>query len=159
MEPKNKKERRKFFLRALALFITGILIVMVPFYFTIRLPQKENKITSNELLVLQEQMNFQKDFFAVRMDSVKRLLDSYNSQKVDIDKLNADIGFLLSEMEQSIATDTTWRAGMYNNIVQTYISLKKSKNSHLKLSTDLSKCKGDLKKAKKPRQTDSLDPL
>ena len=166
MEPQNKKVRRNVFLKFFALFITGILLVTIPFYFTISLPDRENKDTAEELQTLQEQVNFQRDYFAVRMDSVKGLLDSYDSKSVDIDMLNADIGFLLSEMEKSFAADTSWRHGMYKNVVQSYLSIKKTKNTLKDANEDLSDCQDTLKKAKDnlksskgSRPSDSLDPI
>ncbi|MCK5279919.1 MAG: hypothetical protein KAK04_15295 [Cyclobacteriaceae bacterium] len=157
MEPQNKNKRRKVFLRFLALFIIGILLVTIPLYFTIRLPQQENKLTSEELHTLQEQVIFQRDYFAARMDSVKNLLDSYDSKDVDIDMLNADIGFLLSEMEKSFAEDTSWRKYMYENIVQSYLGIKKTKNSLIDVNEELSNCENNLKtaqsKPQKPKTT------
>ncbi|MCK4746833.1 MAG: hypothetical protein KAT15_07360 [Bacteroidales bacterium] len=157
MEPQNKKERSRLILRFLVLFIIAVLLVTIPFYFTIRLPAKENRRASEELLRLQKQLDFQRDYFAVRMDSVKHLLDTYKSEDVDVDKLNADIGFLLSKMEQSFAADTSWRFDMYENIIQTYLSIKKTQNSLMKVSSDLAKCRSRRTSAPK-RPTDSLDP-
>ncbi|TLX71648.1 hypothetical protein E9993_19980 [Labilibacter sediminis] len=166
MKPENTKDRKSLFIRFIVFFILAILIVIVPVFVTLRLPAQENEQTSGELKALQDERDFQRDFFAVRMDSVKGLVDSYNSDDVDIDKLNADIGFLLSEMEKSIASDTTWRASMNKNIVATYLSLKKMQNKILEVheeldevTSDLAKCKKDLKSSKKPKNTDSLDPL
>jgi hypothetical protein len=152
MEPQNRKERRIVFQRFLALFIVGILLVTIPFYFTIRLPDRENKHTSAELQDLQEQVNFQRDYFAVRLDSVKQLLDSYDSKNEDIDMLNADIGFILSEMEKSIAADSTWRYGMNENIIQSLLSIKKTKSSLLEIEEKLSECE-----ATKSQPVNSLD--
>ena len=152
MKAQNIHERRKVLLRFLALFVIGILLVTIPFYFTIRLPQKENKLTSEELQILQEQVIFQRDYFAVHMDSVKNLLDSYDTKEMDIDKLNADIGILLSEMEHSFAEDTSWRKSMYENIVLTYLEIKKSKNLIIDVNEELSNCENNLKTAKNASQ-------
>ena len=152
MEPQNKNERRSVFQRFLALFIAGILLVTIPFYFTIRLPDRENKLTSEELQILQEQVNFQRDYFAVRIDSVSHLLEGYESKNTDIDMLNADIGFILSEMGKSISANTSWRYAMNENIIQAFLGLKKATN-------ELSECRNNLKTAKASRPANSLDPL
>jgi len=164
MEPENKKELKAHFNKFLALFIVSVLILLIPFYFTIRLPAMENNMQAGELKNIQEKVEFQRDFFTVRMDSVMQLMELYSSKSVDIDKLNADIGFLLSEMENAIVEDTTWWAGMNHNIVDTYLSLKKTNNTLLEtrqnlkeVYKELKQCKKDLKNAK--GGGDSLDPL
>ena len=157
MEAQNTKERKKVTFRFSVLFIACILLVAIPLYFTIGLPGKESKQTSEELQILQEKSDFQKDFFAVRMDSVKHLMDSYDSDGVDRDKLNADIGFLLSEMANSIAGDTSWRFNMYENIIDSYLSIKSSKNELMKVTAELAKCKSS-KRPGPNKPIDSLDP-
>jgi len=158
MEPQNKPERNKSIRRFSALFIGGILLVAIPLYLTMRLPGRENRLTSEELQNLQAQLDFQRDYFALRMDSVKHLLDSYDTDGIDIDKLNADIGFLLSEMENSIAEDTSWRFNMYENIIDTYLSVKKTHNSLKEVSAELAKCRSGLRSSRARRPSDSLDP-
>ena len=183
MEPLNKKTRTGMFFKFLALFIIGILIVLVPFYFLIRLPQKQETITTNEYNTLDKQLKFQKDVFSIQMDSARSMLERFNKPGIDIDKLNADLGFLLSTMEKSIESDTSWANHMYRNILSTYLDLKKSRNSTIssggeveklreqladaqaeldKCNRDLDKCGKDLKEAqasgggsKKPK--DSLE--
>ncbi len=157
MEPQNNKERKIVIRRFIAMFAAGVLLVTIPLYFTIRLPERENKQASEDLQNLQEQVNFQKDYFAVRVDSVKHLLDSYDSKNVDIDKLNADIGFILSEMENSIAADTSWVFAMNKTIIQTLLDLKKTRNSLLETSKELSQCRSSLNRSQRSRPSNTLD--
>jgi phosphoenolpyruvate carboxylase len=158
MDPLNKRERTETFLKFLGVFILGIIIVLIPFYFIIRLPERENKLMNEKFRNLEEQLKFQKKYFAVRMDSVKNMLDDFDSQGIDIDKLNADIGFVLSDMEKSIVADTSWKAGLYKNIIQTYLDLQKAKNSILETRDDLKECQKNLKNARgRQKPKDSLD--
>jgi cytochrome c oxidase assembly protein Cox11 len=141
MEPKNKQERRKLYLRFLVVFIIAILIATVPIYLTMQILRQENKLTAQELQLLQDKIDFQRNF-AVQIDSVNLMFDGYYSQSVDIDKLNADIGNLLSDMENAITEDTSWQSWMNITIIQTYLSLKKSNTSFIELQHELAKCKG-----------------
>ena len=143
MEPLNKNERNTGTLRFLALFIAGILIVMIPFYFLVRLPEKEQQVNSDQLTSLQDQLNFQKEF-TVRMDSARHMMDRYTMPEVDIDKLNADIGLILSEMDKSIGTEVNSSTGMYKSVINVLIELKKARQANLKCSADLSKAQKDL---------------
>jgi hypothetical protein len=140
METKNKKERRKAFRGFLILYIIGIILVAIPLYFTFSLPGRENKHASKELQKMQEQENFQKNFIATRMDSLQDLFERYDMKEVDIHKFNADVGYILSEMDRSIGSDTSWRYYMYENIINTYLSLKKEKNELIEVKDKLSEC-------------------
>lgn len=141
MEPKNKQERKRLTLRFLIFFIVAILIAIVPIYLTMQILHKENKITANELQELQDKIDFQKDF-ALQIDSAYNMFEGYYSQSVDIDKLNADIGILLSDMENSVPADTSWQSWMNITIIQTYLSLKKSHTSYIEIQHELAECKG-----------------
>lgn len=141
MEPKNKQERKKLTLRFLVFFIVAILIAIVPIYLTLQIQGQEHKITANELQQLQDKIDLQKEF-ALQIDSVYNMFEGYYSQSVDIDKLNADIGILLSDMQNSIPADTSWQSWMNNTIINTYLSLKKSHTSYMELQHELAECKG-----------------
>jgi hypothetical protein len=141
MEPKNKQERKKLTLRFLVFFIVAILIAIVPIYLTLQILRQENKIIVKELQLLQDKIDFQKDF-AVQIDSVYHMFEGYYSQSDDIDKLNADIGNLLSDMQNSIPADTSWQSWMNNTIINTYLSLKKSHTSYTELQQELAECIG-----------------
>jgi hypothetical protein len=148
MEPLNKKERTSFIIKFSASFIIGILIVLIPFYFILRLPVYENAIMTKDFRNMQIQMKYQKDVFAIQIDSVKSMVNKYDLPNQDIDKLNADLGILLSEMEKPFVNDTTWSGRMYKNIVKSFIDLKKAKNDKIKSENELKDCKLDLEKAK-----------
>lgn len=162
MKPLNKKDRTNAFLKFLAIFILGILIVLIPFYFLIRLPDKVEEVKTIELTGFEEQIDFQRDYFAVQMDSVRTLLNMFKNPGIDLDRLSANIGILLAEMEAKIAKDDTWRGKMNKNIIDTYSDLKLAKASGVDVSDDLSdleeeidelkeklqECKDDLAEAK-----------
>ncbi len=147
MEPLNKKERSGTFIKFLILFIFGILIVLIPFYFLIRLPEKQQTIITKDYNSLEGQLKFQKETFSVQMDSARSMLDRYSKPGIDVDKLNADLGFLLSNMEKSIASDTSWTNHMYMNIINSYLELKKSRNSSLSSTDEVQKLKDQLAEA------------
>lgn len=162
MEPLNKNERTQGTGKFLILFIAGILIVLIPFYFLIRLPEKEQQVNSDQLNSLQGQLNFQKEF-TVRMDSTMVLMNKYSMPDVDIDKLNADIGLILSEMDKSIGTEVNSSTGMYKSVIKVLVELKKARQANLKYSADLvkalkelSECQKELEKAKE-KPSDSLE--
>jgi len=157
MEPLNKNERSKVTLRFLVLFIAGILIIMIPFYFVIRLPEKEQLVNSDQLNSLQGQLDFQKQF-TVRIDSAMRMMDKYARPDVDIDKLNADIGLILSDMDKSIGTEGTSNNAMYKSIMNVLIELKKARSANLKCTADLDKAQKDLLECQKELEKSKSKP-
>jgi len=148
MEPLNKNERNKGTMRFLALFIAGILIVMIPFYFLIRLPEQEQQVNSDQLNNMKGQLSYQQEF-TLKMDSVVHMMDKYVMPDVDVDKLNADIGMILSEMEQSIGTQDNNSNGLYKSSIKVLMELKKARNANIKNSADLVKAQKDLDEAQK----------
>lgn len=160
MKPLNKKERTTAFFKFLALFLVGILIVLIPFYFIIRLPYMEQGIKSDDIQKLEALFKVQKEYYAVQIDKLKNLFVKYDADGEDIDKLNADIGSILSEMDNTIGPDTAWRATMFKNVLNTYKDLKKTKNELGKCKFNLADCGSDLKEAKEAgkKPTNSLDP-
>ncbi|MFO7617572.1 MAG: type VI secretion system TssO [Bacteroidales bacterium] len=162
MEPLNKKERTSGTLKFLALFIAGILIVMIPFFFLVRLPEKTQQVSSDELNSLQGQLAFQREF-AVLMDSAIRMMERYDQAGVDTDILNASVGNLLNDINLKAASVGKEDARLYNSAFNALTELKKVKTTNLKNKADLAKalkeleeCQADLKKATS-KPSDSLD--
>ena len=148
MKPLNKKDRTNAFLKFLAIFILGILIVLIPFYFLIRLPEKVEEVKTEELTGFEHQIEFQRDYFAVQMDSVRTLLDMFKNPDIDFDRLSASIGILLAEMETKIAKDESWRGQMNKNIIETYSDLKLARASGIGVSDDISDLEDEIDKLK-----------
>lgn len=148
MEPLNKKERTNFIIKFSASFIAGILIILIPFYFILRLPVYENAILTKDVQSMQKLMMNQKNVFTVQIDSVKRMVNRYDLVNQDIDKLNAEMGSYLNKMEEPYTSDTSWSGKMYKNIIQLFFDLKKAKNDKNKIEKDLKDCSKELEKAK-----------
>jgi hypothetical protein len=148
MEPLNKKERTNLIIKFSAAFILGILIILIPFYFMLRLPVYENDILNKDFRNMQEQMKYQKEVFSSQVDSVKRMVIRYDIASQDIDKLNAEMATYLNLMEEPFNKDTVWTARMYRNIVQLFLDLKKAKTDKIRSEAEMKDCKKDLEKAK-----------
>jgi hypothetical protein len=150
MEPLNKKERSLFILKFTAAFAGGIIILLIPFYFILRMPSDENSIRAEDFNSIQKQIKFQEDVFAAKIDTARIIVQKYDLPGQDIDKLNADLGLLLSEMENTYQDKDTpaWIKKMYDDIVKSFIDLKKAKNDKIRSDNDLKECKQDLEKAK-----------
>lgn len=148
MEPLNRKDRNGFIVKFSAAFLAGILIVLIPFYFIFRMPVYENTLMTKDFKDMQLLMKYQKDVFAVQIDSIADMMGKYNIPGQEIDKLNADLGGLLSRTERPFVNDTSWSGRMYKTIVNTYIELKKTKNDKLNSDKYLQESQEELEKTK-----------
>ena len=148
MEPLNKKERTGFIFKFSAVFIIGILIVLIPFYFTLRLPEYENAIMTKDCMEMKKHLDNERTVFAIQIDSLKRMLNKYDLPNQDIEILNAQLATVLNKMQEPYINDTSWSGRMYKNIVTSFIELKKAKNDKIKSENELKNCKQELDKAK-----------
>ena len=148
MEPLNKKERTGFIIKFSASFIVGILIILIPFYFILRLPVYENEMLTKDVRNMQKIMEYQKSVFTVQIDSVKRMVNRYELANQDIDKLNEEMGSYLTKMEEPFINDTSWSGKMHKNIIRLFTDLKKAKADKIKSENELKDCKQNLEKAK-----------
>lgn len=144
MDPLNKKERNKKLFQFLAIFIAGILITLIPFYFIVRLPAKEKAVKNEEFSSLEGQLKFQKDYFSVMIDSATRLIARFDQPGIDIDKLNPAIGDVLNDMEKSIGTSDSWSTTMYKQIIDLLGQMKKARNDQIKSKLDMARANSDL---------------
>ncbi len=158
MEPLNKKERTGFIFKFSASFAIGILVIMIPFYFLIQLPKYEHSNLSKDFLEVQKQMLYQKDTFAVQIDSVKRMIGKFDLPNPQVGVIDGDIEHYISSVQLHFVNDTSWSGRMYRNIIKSYIDLKDAKIGKIKCDKELNDCKTDLQKAEKAASK-PVDPM
>ena len=158
MEPLNKKERTGFIAKFSASFVVGILIVLIPFYFLIQMPKYEHSSLSKDLTELQQKMIYQRDTFAVQIDSVRRMINKIDLPNAQVGVIDGDIGHYISTVQLHFVNDTSWSGRMYKNIVKAYIDLKDAKTGKIKSDKDLNDCKIELDKAQKAANK-PVDPM
>ena len=184
MKPLNQKERSRTYVIFAVLFLIGIGLVSIPFFSLYKLMEKNNKLviqerqeTEKEIDQIQANEKFLQEYFVLKMDDIKELINKLESADEDTDVLNAQIGTLVSEVKRKAVTDSTgWRSHMYNSILDTYLDLKEARNKKMDATTnseeqidekdqqikdlkssirdckeDLRDCEEDLEEARKPK--------
>ena len=158
MKPLNKKERTGFILKFSASFVAGILILLIPFYFILRMPGYENAMVTKDCNDMQKLLEIQKNVFAVQIDSVLRMVSRYDIE--DNEVLNGKLGILIGEMGKPYGGDTTWSGKMHSNIIKLIIDLKRAKTDKNSIEKELKETKEELQKAKddaaKTKEKDSM---
>jgi hypothetical protein len=148
MEPLNKKERAGFIFKFAAVFILGILVVLIPFYFIFRMPAYENSLMTKELRDMRDLMKKQKEVYAVAIDSVMTAFDRYDLAGQDVNVLDEKLARLIVNLEEPFRTDTSWSGRMYKNVARSFIDLKKAMDAKIKSDSDLKECQQDMEKLK-----------
>ena len=119
MEVLNKKERQKAFIAFLIAFILVFVVMLIAASFNFYMPFAENKMLKQENEMMKKEYDYQTNF-AVKIDSVRMVVDSINSPKVDNDFQQRLANVMVANIYQKIPKDTTENKRLYNNIILAY---------------------------------------
>lgn len=138
MEVLNKQERQKAFIAFLIAFSLTFSVMLLAVSFNFYMPNAENKMLKAENEMMKREYNYQTNF-SVKIDSVRMIVDSINSPKVDNDFQQRLANVMVADIYQKIPKDSTDNKKLYGNIILAYkniIDYKKqirslTHNSHL----------------------------
>jgi len=133
MKPQNTKQRNIAFIKFIFLFIitTGLIVIAV--FFGYRTPHKENAYLLEKIKTMENQIAEERRFVS-QIENIKSLIDSLDMPNVNADYLQQLIGSYLADIQNSVSqSDTTFRKKMYSNIIQSYLELKTTKHSLIKM--------------------------
>jgi hypothetical protein len=160
MEPLNKKERTSFIFKFTAFFILGILVVLIPFYFIFRMPSYENSLLTKDLKEMQGLMKKQKDVYAVAIDSITATFARYDlANDLNRGQLSLLLDKQIFSLQEPFRNDTSWSGRMYNNIANSFLDLKKTKNDKIQSDNALQLSQQDLIKTKEDAKAKAEQPV
>ncbi len=119
MEVLNKQERQKAFLAFLIVFILTVTVILIAASFNFYMPKAENKVLKSDNEKLKKEMEYQTNF-AVKIDSVRTVIDSINAPKQDNDFQQRLANVILADIYQKLPKDSINNKKMYNNIILAY---------------------------------------
>jgi len=119
MEVLNKNERKKAFIAFLVAFIITFSVMLIAVSFNLYMPLAENKILKAENEMMKREYDYQTNF-SIKIDSVRMIIDSINSPKVDNDFQQRLANVMVANIYQKIPKDTTDNKKLYNNIILAY---------------------------------------
>jgi len=126
MEVLNKKERTSSFLLFLLMFAITVGILFTAFFYSYKLPWKENDVLRKDNEKLQYEFRYQKDFIGALEDLDKQIdsLDTVNEGWFFVEQsIIKDLIDLRSEIPKDSLDDRS----MYENLVLTYNKLVDAK--------------------------------
>jgi hypothetical protein len=117
MDALNKKERNSAILKFALWFLISIVIVCVPVLLTKSLKgaQLNQREKENERLI--NEINFEKDYFAIEIQKIMDLMKRKQEENLDPDTFNAGLFTIVSEIKTRTDTIPSWRGEMYKNVV------------------------------------------
>jgi hypothetical protein len=164
MKPVNKKQRRKAITTFAILFGVSVILLALVFYFTLSLPQSENLQLRKQLTDIEKQSQFEKEFFAVKVNEVNSEFSKFDDDAFDKDVVHAKIGELILTMQQRASQDSSWRKNMYLDIINAYSGWKQAENQLQEaresncadIRAELARTRNELSQLKASKQKDSM---
>ncbi|HEA21175.1 hypothetical protein LCGC14_2743860 [marine sediment metagenome] len=126
MEILNKKERTNSFLLFLLMFVITVGILFSAFFFSYKLPWKENAMLRTENQKIRYEFLFQKKFIK-NLEQVDNLIDSLENTREGYFFLEQSINAELINIKCDIPKDSLDDKSMYENLVLTYKKLMDAK--------------------------------
>ncbi len=126
MEVLNKKERTSSFLLFLLMFVITIGILFTAFFFSYKLPWKENEVLRAENQKIRYEFLYQKKFIQA-LEGVDKQIDSLDKTREGYFFLEQSINADLIDLKSDIPKDSLEDRSMYENLILTYKKLVDAK--------------------------------
>lgn len=126
MEILNKKERTNSFLLFLLMFVITVGLLFSAFFFSYKLPWKENTVLRNENQKIRYEFLYQKKFIK-DLEKVDKLIDSLENTREGYFFLEQSINADLIDIKGEIPRDSLDDKSMYENLILTYKKLMDAK--------------------------------
>ncbi|CAM3511020.1 type VI secretion system TssO [Zobellia roscoffensis] len=126
MEILNKKERTSSFLLFLLMFAITVGILFTAFFYSYKLPWKENAVLRKENKKMQYEFIYQKKFINA-LEGVDKQIDSLDTVKEGWFFVEQSIIKNLIDLRSDIPKDSLDDRSMYENLVLTYNKLVDAK--------------------------------
>ena len=126
MEILNKKERTSSFLLFLLMFVITVGILFTAFFFSYKLPWKENAVLRAENQKIRYEFLYQKKFIK-ELEVVDKLIDSLDNTREGYFFLEQSINAELIDIKSEIPKDSLDDKSMYENLILTYKKLMDAK--------------------------------
>ena len=117
MKALNKQERNSAILKFSLWLFVCVVIICGSIIISAFVSSEQKKLGAQANENLMEELNFEKEYIAVKIQEVKDLLDQKMSNEIDADSFNAELKNILSDVSDEIEETLTWRGDMYRNIV------------------------------------------
>jgi len=117
MKALNTKERNSAILRFSLWLLVCVLIISLPIIISSFISYEKQSISNKENESLIEDINFEKDYFAVQIQKIMDLMKSKESNGINSDTFNAELMNVISDIKKQTEQIKEWRGDLYRNTV------------------------------------------
>jgi len=117
MKALNTKERNSAILRFSLWLLVCVLIISLPIIISSFISYEKQSISNKENENLIEDINFEKDYFAVQIQKIMDLMKSKESNGINSDTFNAELMNVISDIKKQTEQIKEWRGDLYRNTV------------------------------------------
>ena len=117
MKALNAKERNSAILRFSLWLAICVIIISVPIILSAFLSDEQQNVLAGENENLIEEMNFEKEYFALKIQNVIDLMESKDANEITTDNFNAELLNIINEVKEQTKENREWRGDMYRNIM------------------------------------------
>lgn len=117
MKALNTKERSSAILRFSLWLAICVILISVPVILSSFLSDEQQQVLAGENENLIEEMNFEKEYFALKIQNVIDLMEKKNANEISTDNFNAELLNIINEVKEQTKENLAWRGDMYRNIM------------------------------------------
>lgn len=126
MKALNSKERNSAILRFSLWLLLCVVIICVPIIISAYVSSEKRNVESGETEDLLKEARFEKDYLSVQIEEIMGLLEQRDADELDAETFDAELVNILNGIQDSVATDISWRGDMYRNIAEISLNLIKA---------------------------------
>ncbi len=117
MKALNKQERNSAILKFSLWLLVCVVIICGSIIISAFVSSEQKKLSAQENENLMEELNFEKEYIAVKIQEIMDLMDMRESDEINNDSFNAELKNILSDISNETEEDLSWRGDMYRNII------------------------------------------
>lgn len=117
MKALNKQERNSAILKFSLWLLVCVVIICGSIIISAFVSSEQKKLSAQENENLMEELNFEKEYIAVKIQEIMDLMDMRESDEINNDSFNAELKNILSDISDETEEDLSWRGDMYRNII------------------------------------------
>ncbi len=117
MKALNKQERNSAILKFSLWLFFCVVIICGSIIISAFVSSEQKKLSAQANENLMEELNFEKEYIAVKIQEIMDLMDMRESDEINNDSFNAELKNILSDISNETEEDLSWRGDMYRNII------------------------------------------
>lgn len=115
MKALNAKERNSAILKFALWLLVCVLVISLPIIISSFISSEKQNVLNKENENLIEDINFEREYFAVQIQKILDLMRSKEANKINSDTFNAELMNVVNDIKKQTEQVQEWRGDMYRN--------------------------------------------